>query len=171
MAQELRQIGDALYWRYKLLEILIRNYKATQKIKWDAVRSHKEESCLISCKVIAADWKGVLWTRRWRQGGDGHRTGWELVKNNQNKTKTPRTRLDGWSWWMWTESVYLPKELDVVDPTDWGWLEPEEERLSGSWEDWAGLSCHVDIMFYNCSRMIKNTVYNRFSFFVKRIIM
>ncbi|XP_050928767.1 phorbol-12-myristate-13-acetate-induced protein 1 [Lates calcarifer] len=32
-ALELRQIGDGLYWRYKLLEILIKNYKTVTKIK------------------------------------------------------------------------------------------------------------------------------------------
>ncbi|XP_071322434.1 phorbol-12-myristate-13-acetate-induced protein 1 [Trachinotus anak] len=32
-AQELRQVGDKLYWRYKLLEILIKNYKAVSTIK------------------------------------------------------------------------------------------------------------------------------------------
>ncbi|XP_072227921.1 phorbol-12-myristate-13-acetate-induced protein 1 [Leuresthes tenuis] len=32
-ARELRQIGDELYWRYKMLEILIRNYKTVTQIK------------------------------------------------------------------------------------------------------------------------------------------
>ncbi|XP_059214623.1 phorbol-12-myristate-13-acetate-induced protein 1 [Centropristis striata] len=32
-ALELRQVGDGLFWRYKLLEILIRNYKTVTKIK------------------------------------------------------------------------------------------------------------------------------------------
>ncbi|XP_070845570.1 phorbol-12-myristate-13-acetate-induced protein 1 [Chaetodon trifascialis] len=32
-AHELRQIGDRLYWRYKLLQILIQNYKTVTKIK------------------------------------------------------------------------------------------------------------------------------------------
>lgn len=26
----------------------------------------------------------------------------------------PWTRLDGWSWWMWTESVYLANELRLI---------------------------------------------------------
>ncbi len=34
-AHELRQIGDRLYWRYKLLEILIKNYKTVTNIKWE----------------------------------------------------------------------------------------------------------------------------------------
>lgn len=33
VAHELRQLGDALYWRYKLLELLIRNYRAAHRIK------------------------------------------------------------------------------------------------------------------------------------------
>lgn len=33
VAHELRQIGDTLYWRYKLLEILIKNYKTVSKIR------------------------------------------------------------------------------------------------------------------------------------------
>lgn len=32
-AHELRQVGDSLYWRYKLLDILIKNYKTVTKIK------------------------------------------------------------------------------------------------------------------------------------------
>ncbi|KAL6096720.1 uncharacterized protein ACO6RY_05980 [Pungitius sinensis] len=32
-AHELRHVGDALYWRYRLLEILIRNYGAMNAIK------------------------------------------------------------------------------------------------------------------------------------------
>ncbi|XP_074474973.1 phorbol-12-myristate-13-acetate-induced protein 1 [Sebastes fasciatus] len=32
-AHELRQVGDGLNWRYKLLEILIKNYKTVTKIK------------------------------------------------------------------------------------------------------------------------------------------
>lgn len=32
-ARELRQAGDELYWRYKLLEILIKNYKTVSKIR------------------------------------------------------------------------------------------------------------------------------------------
>lgn len=32
-AYELRQVGDGLHWRYKLLEILIKNYKTVTKIK------------------------------------------------------------------------------------------------------------------------------------------
>lgn len=32
-AQELRQVGDELYWRYKLLEILMKNYKTVTKIR------------------------------------------------------------------------------------------------------------------------------------------
>lgn len=33
VAHELRQLGDTLYWRYKLLEILAKNYKTVTKIK------------------------------------------------------------------------------------------------------------------------------------------
>lgn len=33
VARELRQLGDTLYWRYKLLEILTKNYKTVTKIK------------------------------------------------------------------------------------------------------------------------------------------
>lgn len=33
VAHELRQIGDTLYWRYKLLEILIKNYETVSKIR------------------------------------------------------------------------------------------------------------------------------------------
>lgn len=33
VAHGLRELGDALYWRYKLLELLIRNYKAAHRIK------------------------------------------------------------------------------------------------------------------------------------------
>lgn len=32
-ALELRQRGDELYWRYKLLEILVKNYKTVAKVK------------------------------------------------------------------------------------------------------------------------------------------
>ncbi|XP_037609345.1 phorbol-12-myristate-13-acetate-induced protein 1 [Sebastes umbrosus] len=32
-AHELRRVGDELNWRYKLLEILIKNYKTVTKIK------------------------------------------------------------------------------------------------------------------------------------------
>ncbi|XP_075312724.1 phorbol-12-myristate-13-acetate-induced protein 1 isoform X1 [Odontesthes bonariensis] len=32
-AHELRQIGDEIYWRYKMLEILIRNYNTVTQIK------------------------------------------------------------------------------------------------------------------------------------------
>lgn len=32
-AHELREVGDKLYWRFKLLEILIKNYKTVTKIK------------------------------------------------------------------------------------------------------------------------------------------
>ncbi|XP_037548366.1 phorbol-12-myristate-13-acetate-induced protein 1 [Nematolebias whitei] len=31
-ARELRQAGDQLYWSYKLLEILVNNYKTVYKI-------------------------------------------------------------------------------------------------------------------------------------------
>ncbi|XP_040929197.1 phorbol-12-myristate-13-acetate-induced protein 1 [Betta splendens] len=30
-ARELREIGDGVYWKYKLLEILIKNYKTVIK--------------------------------------------------------------------------------------------------------------------------------------------
>lgn len=33
LARELRQLGDTLYWTYKLLEILIQNYKTVTKFK------------------------------------------------------------------------------------------------------------------------------------------
>ncbi|XP_067340924.1 phorbol-12-myristate-13-acetate-induced protein 1 [Channa argus] len=32
-AHELRQVGDEFYWRYKLLEILLKNYKTATEIK------------------------------------------------------------------------------------------------------------------------------------------
>ncbi|KAI4799333.1 hypothetical protein KUCAC02_017003 [Chaenocephalus aceratus] len=32
-AYELRQVGDGFYWRYKLLEILLKNYHNVTKIK------------------------------------------------------------------------------------------------------------------------------------------
>uniref|UniRef100_A0A3B5RFA9 Phorbol-12-myristate-13-acetate-induced protein 1 n=1 Tax=Xiphophorus maculatus TaxID=8083 RepID=A0A3B5RFA9_XIPMA len=32
-ARELRQVGDKLYWRYKLLEMLLKNYETLNKIK------------------------------------------------------------------------------------------------------------------------------------------
>ncbi|CAN9504533.1 unnamed protein product [Ophioblennius macclurei] len=32
-AHELRKIGDELFWKYKLLEILIKNYKTVAKIR------------------------------------------------------------------------------------------------------------------------------------------
>lgn len=32
-ARELRQVGDKLYWRYKLLEMLLKNYEAVNQIK------------------------------------------------------------------------------------------------------------------------------------------
>ncbi|XP_037835302.1 phorbol-12-myristate-13-acetate-induced protein 1 [Kryptolebias marmoratus] len=31
-ARELRLVGDQLYWRYKLLEILVNNYKTVYKV-------------------------------------------------------------------------------------------------------------------------------------------
>lgn len=33
VARELRRLGDALYWRYKLVEILTKNYTAVAKVK------------------------------------------------------------------------------------------------------------------------------------------
>ncbi|KAL3041242.1 hypothetical protein OYC64_019443 [Pagothenia borchgrevinki] len=32
-AYELRRVGDGFYWRYKLLEILLKNYHNVTKIK------------------------------------------------------------------------------------------------------------------------------------------
>lgn len=34
-ARQLRKMGDLLDWKYKLLDILIRNYNQAAKIKWD----------------------------------------------------------------------------------------------------------------------------------------
>lgn len=34
VARELRRLGDALYWRYKLVELLTKNYTAVAKVKW-----------------------------------------------------------------------------------------------------------------------------------------
>lgn len=43
VAHELRQIGDTLYWRYKLLEILIKNYETVSKIRWNVPSKWKRD--------------------------------------------------------------------------------------------------------------------------------
>lgn len=46
-ARELRQVGDKLYWRYKLLEILLKNYETVTKIKWDVKLTPTEKELRI----------------------------------------------------------------------------------------------------------------------------
>lgn len=165
MARELRQIGDVLYWRYKLLEILIRNYKATHKIKWDAVWGHNEESCLIFCKVVAADWKGVMWTRRWRQNGGGHRLDESLLTDKTKQKLLGPSWMDGAGGCGLSLFICRTSWMRLIRLIQADW----NPRRSGSWEDWPVMytvSCgHYVLIMLNCSRMIKNTVHHLFSFF------
>lgn len=50
LARELRQFGDDLYWRYKLLEILVKNYKTVTIIKWDVMSTYRKR--IRTCCVL-----------------------------------------------------------------------------------------------------------------------
>lgn len=85
------------------------------------LRSHKEGSCLISCKSDRCRLKRSLED----SPVDGRMVMAigldESLLATQNTTKT----LDGWSWWM-------PNKLDAVEPTDSDWLEPR--RGASEWK-------------------------------------
>lgn len=46
VARELCRLGDALYWRYKLVEILTKNYTTVAKVKWGAAGAEWRSSCV-----------------------------------------------------------------------------------------------------------------------------
>lgn len=60
-ARELGQFGDQLYWKYKLLEILINNYKTVYKISWDVTAEAQKRMKIRRKKVKSQHWKKSLW--------------------------------------------------------------------------------------------------------------
>lgn len=121
MARELRQLGDALYWRHKLLELLIRNYKAAHGIKWGASRSCREgELFVLMSHAVESD--RVVMIGAPRRGLD---IGCKMVDLKGDVkccgAPSPSCQLDRWlgwmdwktdgrtvSRWMWKTSLFEP---------------------------------------------------------------
>lgn len=82
VARELCRLGDALYWRYKLVEILTKNYTTVAKVKWGPTRAKWRSSCVKFKPSVRRDApQAAKWWSRW----------------------------DKWSWrcWIWTDRVEL----------------------------------------------------------------
>lgn len=134
--KELRQVGDELYWRYRLLEILIRNYKNVTKVKWDVMWKYKWRSWIFFSKPgIHSQSRRVLDTDS------------PLVAKWWLSSWITLVRTPWWRCWMWTVSGLdcchihnwsstekRPNMRDVFDlPVQThGWLETKVEHLIGS---------------------------------------
>lgn len=82
VARELCRLGDALYWRYKLVEILTKNYTTVAKVKWGPARAEWRSSCIKFKRSGRRDApRAVKWWSWW----------------------------DKWCWrgWIWTDGVEL----------------------------------------------------------------
>lgn len=109
-ARELRQIGDGLYWRYKLLEMLLKNYKTVANIKWADMTSKFSKRKFIFCKsgwyskskqknlglgfgagakMEALKWDVTLWRPGWR-------CSMRLSSHSESEMQKPQRRPHVW---------------------------------------------------------------------------
>lgn len=146
VARELCRLGDALYWRYKLVAILTKNYTTVAKVKWGPTRAEGRSSCIKFKRSRRRDaprtvkwwswwnkwfWRGWIWT-------DGvelaclHWTEWEdwfrSTGTSQRKWRATcqSTHLIPWS--TWTLLRHARHQLKYSSPSDaeeWGFWECE----------------------------------------------